>query len=195
MSKNRITAMFLMFAALAVSASLWAEAERIEPPTKIHLKKTEPRAVATMRHTGSFEDIPTVVMELISQVEEGGYHMTWPVMAIYYSNPQEVPEQDLVWEVWVPVVYPGPIAPVENDTMGFTYLDAMFVAYTYHIGPYDEMTEAYTSLLEWAERNKYKVIGPPIELYWSDPTSVPEENLVTEIWFPVEEKKIPGIVK
>jgi effector-binding domain-containing protein len=68
----------------------------------------------------------------------------------------------------------------------------MFVAYTYHIGPYENVAETYDLLFGWAARNQYKIVGPPVEVYWGDPEQTPREKLVTEIWLPVEEKKIPG---
>ena len=165
------------------------------PPTKVLLKKTEPRSVAAMRHTGPFDEIPATVMKLIGMVAMEGYAMTGPLMAVYYDNPEAVPDEELAWEVWMPVAYPGPMKKVEEDEMGFRHIDPMFVAYTYHIGAYDGLPGAYEILFEWAERNQYKVVGPPVEVYWSDPMTVPEEKLVTEVWFPVEEKRIPGIAK
>jgi len=95
----------------------------------------------------------------------------------------------------MPVAYPGPIKTAEEDEMGFRHLDPMFVAYTYHIGSYDDLSAAYDLLVEWAGRNQYRFVGPPVEVYWSDPMTVPEERLVTEVWFPVEEKKVPGIAR
>jgi effector-binding domain-containing protein len=166
-----------------------------EPPTRILLKRTEPRSVAAMRHTGPFDEIPATVMELIGLVAEGGYDMTGPLMVVYYDSPEEVAAEKLRWEVWMPVAYPGPMKKVEEDMMGFRHIDPMFVAYTYHVGPYDGLPEAYRVLTDWAEHNKYKIVAPPVEVYWSDPMTVPEEKLVTEIWFPVEEKKIPGVAR
>jgi effector-binding domain-containing protein len=76
--------------------------------------------------------------------------------------------------------------------MGFRYFDPMFVVYTYHLGSYEEVDSAYAELLAWAGRNKYQIVGPPVEIYWSDPAAVPMDKWVTEVWFPVQEKEIPG---
>ena len=46
--------------------------------------------------------------------------------------------------------------------------------------------------LNWTMRNQYQMAGPPVEIYWSDPEKVPAEDCLTEIWFPVFEKPIPG---
>jgi effector-binding domain-containing protein len=114
-------------------------------------------------------------------------------MVVYYDSPEEVPAEELRWEVWMPVAYPGPMKKVAEDEMGFRHMDPMFVAYTFHIGSYEGLPSAYKTLSDWAGTNRYKITGPPVEVYWSDPMTVPEDKLVTELWFPVEEKKIPGI--
>jgi effector-binding domain-containing protein len=166
-----------------------------DSPTRVLLKHTEPKNVAAMSHTGPFDDIPAVVMGLMGQVGMEGYAMTGPLMIVYYDNPDEVPAEDLRWEVWMPVAYPGPMKTGEDGELGFRHVDPMFVAYTFHIGPYEKLSEAYGVLMDWAGRNDYEIVGPPVEVNWSDPMTVPEEKLVTEIWFPVKEKKVPGIAK
>jgi len=167
-------------------------AQESDPPTKIHLKHTEPRSMATMKHTGPYTEVPQVMNALIKAIEDGGYHQAGPVMVAYFNDPRQTPEEELMWEVRIPVAYPGPIGAVESDKMGFKYFDPMFVAYTYHIGPYMEVGTAYMELMQWAGRNKYQIIGPPAEVYWSDPALVPAERRVTEVRFPVLEKEIPG---
>lgn len=185
-----------ILAVCALAASALADVEALtekDPPTKVLLKKTEPRSVAAMRHTGPFEEIPATVMKLTGLISAGGYDMTGPLMTVYYDSPEEVAGDQLRWEVWMPVAFPGQMKRVEDDQMGFRHIDPMFVAYTFHIGSYDGLPGAYKVLSDWAEVNKYKITGPPVEVYWSDPMTVPEEKLVTELWFPVEEKRIPGV--
>jgi effector-binding domain-containing protein len=185
-------------AVAALAAAALADSEAIEekgPPTRVLLKRTEPRSVATMHHTGPFDEIPATVMKLMGMISAGGYDMTGPLMMVYYDSPEEVPAEKLRWEVWMPVAYPGPMKKTEEDEMGFRHIDPLFVAYTFHVGSYDRLPGAYKVLSDWAETNKYKVTGPPVEVYWNDPSTVPEEKLVTELWFPVEEKKIPGVAK
>lgn len=197
-TRRSLIAVLVGLAVVAIAAAALADASattKEDPPTRILLKRTEPRSVAALRHTGPLDEIPATVMSLISLIAAEGYGMTGPLMMVYYDSPEEVPGEKLRWEVWMPVAYPGPMKKVEEDEMGFRHIDPMFVAYTYHIGSYDGLAGAYQLLSEWARLNDYKVIGPPVEIYWSDPMTVPEENLVTEIWFPVEEKKIPGVAK
>jgi effector-binding domain-containing protein len=145
-----------------------------------------------MTHKGPYTGVPKVIEQLAKAVDEGGYHQAGPVMVAYFNDPRQTPEEELLWEVRMPVAYPGPIGSTEHDKMAFKYFDPMFVAYTYHIGPFDQVDQAYVELMEWIGRNKYQIFGPPVEIYWSDPATVPTEKWVTEIWFPVMEKKLPG---
>jgi effector-binding domain-containing protein len=182
---------------MVITSGAWAGVSKadeapVEPPVKIHLKHTEPRTVATMMHKGSFEHVPRVIGKLMADITEGGHLVAGPVMIVYVNDPNEAPEEEYLWEVWVPVARPGVFGKAENDEMGFKYLDIMFVAYMYHIGPYETVGESYNLLFEWAQRNKYNMIGPPVEVYWSDAAQSPQEDLVTEIWLPVAEKTIPG---
>jgi AraC family transcriptional regulator len=193
----RMLALCLLAAVIAAFGADYSRAEEGEeeaagPPVRVHLKRTEPRTIATMKHVGSFDALPRVVGDLIGKITDGDHLVAGPVMAVYYNDPRQVPEAELVWEVWVPVARPGTFGTAENDRMAFKYLDAMFVAYTYHIGPYEKVAEGYEVLFGWAARNQYNMVGPPVEVYWSDPGQTPPEKLVTEIWLPVEERKIPG---
>ncbi len=67
--------------------------------------------------------------------------------------------------------------------------EPMEVAYLVHKGPYDEMGEALMRLLRWISDNGYELMGPPINIYHRDPMMVKsEEELVTEVQFPVKKK-------
>jgi AraC family transcriptional regulator len=193
-SKMRICGCALLCLAVAVGALNPVVAAESEQPTKIHLKHTEPRSVAVAKHQGPYAGVPQAIADLSKAVAEGGYHQAGPVMVAYFNDPGQTPEAELLWEVRIPVAYPGPIGAAEGAQPAFKYFDPMFVAYTYHIGPYDDVGNTYLELMDWAQRNEYQIVGPPVEVYWSDPEKVPEERWVTEIWFPVLEKKIPGAV-
>ena len=192
MKGNRTVAVLcLAVLALAMATGAWAQAKSAMPTT-VFLKHTEPRAVAKMSHKGPYTDMHAVIEKLMKGVDAGDHHMVGPVMAIHYNSPQQVSPEELLWEIWIPVAYPGVIKDAEDDMMGFRYMDPQFVAYTYHIGPYDKVGDSYKMLFEWAERNKYEIQSYPVELYWSDPAKTPAEKIVTELWLPVKERKIPG---
>jgi effector-binding domain-containing protein len=191
MRKTQFIGLCLIMIVIGISLCVFAEV-KTDTPSNVYLKKTEPRTYAIMKHKGPYDGIPAVIAKLMKEINEGGYHMTGPVMCSYFNSPQEVPEGELLWEVRIPVVYPGRIGTVENDKMGFGYSNPVHVAYIYHVGPYETIGEKYKILFEWVGKRKYTVQSSPVELFWSDPQQTPKEKLVTEIWLPVEEKEIPG---
>jgi effector-binding domain-containing protein len=147
-----------------------------------------------MMHKGSFDDIPAVIAKLMAEVEKGEHLQAGPTMVMYFNSPQNVAPGELEWEVGIPVVRPGTIGKAGMDEMAFKVLESMHVAYTHHVGPYEKVGDTYDKLFEWIEMNDYPLMGFPVEVYWSDPETTPEDKLVTELWLPIEEERTtPGI--
>lgn len=55
-----------------------------------------------------------------------------------------------------------------------------------HKGPYEECTKAYEVLFSWVEENRKRIIGPIREVYFNDPREVPPEEILTEIYAPID---------
>jgi effector-binding domain-containing protein len=58
-------------------------------------------------------------------------------------------------------------------------------ASTLHRGPYSEVRHAYEALQKWMTDNGRRPAGMVREVYLNDPASVPPEDLLTEIDWPV----------
>ena len=55
-----------------------------------------------------------------------------------------------------------------------------------HVGPYENLPAAHTTLQEWLEENKREAAGPPWEVYVTDPGKEPDNTkLVTEVYYPL----------
>jgi effector-binding domain-containing protein len=59
------------------------------------------------------------------------------------------------------------------------------VASTIHRGSYDEMAPAYADIMMWMDREGREPAGPPREYYLNDPENTKEDDLLTEIAFPI----------
>ena len=59
---------------------------------------------------------------------------------------------------------------------------------TIYKGPYSECGSTIGALVQYAYQNGYEIIGPPMETYISDPNETPEDDLLTEMCFPVMKK-------
>jgi effector-binding domain-containing protein len=80
-----------------------------------------------------------------------------------------------------------PVAPGAEDGAGVTleHVPGGLVATTVHVGPYSEVGKAYAALQKWMTDNGRRPAGMVREIYLSDPNTVPAEELLTEIDWPI----------
>jgi effector-binding domain-containing protein len=109
-------------------------------------------------------------------------------LGVYFNSPEEVPEDELLWEIQWPLG--GDVAPGEPDDRGFgvKHVEQYDAASTIYKGPYENMSGVYGALVPWIMENGYEIAGPAEEVYLNDPGSVPKEELLTEARFIVKKK-------
>jgi effector-binding domain-containing protein len=171
--------------ALLLVLCLAATAAAQGSPIKVQLKTTEPRTVALIKSKGPYTGIPAMIDRLYAELEKGGYVICGPLMTVFFNDPSKTPPEELLWDVRIPVTNPGDMRSADEGKLGFGYQGPAYVAYTYHVGPYETIAEAYNTLFDWARTNRYDVTGFVTETRWSAPDA---KNVVTEVWLPVNEK-------
>jgi effector-binding domain-containing protein len=71
-------------------------------------------------------------------------------------------------------------------------LPSMTVARTLHVGPYEDLGDAYAVLTEWVRHNKFETAGPVQERYLNGPGDhVPPAEYRTEIEIPIVPAAVP----
>ena len=55
-----------------------------------------------------------------------------------------------------------------------------------HKGPYEDCGATYGKLFAWLQKNGKRMNGPTREVYLNDPREVPPEEILTEIYAPIE---------
>jgi effector-binding domain-containing protein len=55
-----------------------------------------------------------------------------------------------------------------------------------HVGPYEKLPETTKKAFAWLALQMYKPAGGVIEEYVNDPTTVPPEQIKTQLTIPVE---------
>jgi len=55
-----------------------------------------------------------------------------------------------------------------------------------HRGSYDDMGEAYATVSAWIHERGHRIVGPSREIYLNSPADVGEDELLTEIHFPID---------
>lgn len=113
-----------------------------------------------------------------------GLQMMGAPFGIYFNSPHEVPVEELMYEVGMP--FDG-----DADEEGRVKIKAVpeqLVLSTVYEGPYSGCGTAIMALVQYAQKNGYEIVGAPIETYISDPNETPENELITEMSFPVMKK-------
>ena len=152
---------------------------------EVQIKRTFPTTVAFVKMKGPFSLFPEAFGKLYSWVETQGYSVAGMPVGLYLSDPAETPAEELAWELWSPIdEFAEPRKP-DADGLGVKRIEPMSVASTMHRGPYESLGPVYAALTQWVIENGHAIVGPPMEVYYSDPDSVPPEEYLTEIQMPI----------
>ena len=145
---------------------------------EMSLKEVGAETVAFVARQGSYSQMPQAMGELMGLVQQMGLAMEGPPAGVYFNSPVEVPEEELLWEVRIPVA-----EGAEGE--GTRTIETREVAATIHRGSYHGIDKTYMALVQWIEAQGYQIAGPSEEVYLTNPQEVPEEELLTEVRFPV----------
>jgi effector-binding domain-containing protein len=151
---------------------------------KIVEKKLGKRQVAYITYKGSYEEVPVLMGEIVGFIMAKGLQIMGPPFGIYFNSPQEVPIEELMYEVGMP--FAGEAK--EEGRIKIKTEPEQLVLSTVYKGPYSGCGAAIGALAQYAYKNGYEIIGPPMETYISDPNETPESELITEMCFPVMKK-------
>ncbi|WP_292518835.1 MerR family transcriptional regulator [Methanoculleus sp.] len=174
-----------------------AEALRVQDPlnggfrmsiTEPVIKKIPSLRVLSRRERGVYQEaIPRMIGGLCAHIfPEDGRQPTakvaGPVMFICHD--EEYRETDADIEVAIPVV--GPVSLDGTGVEVRTLPGGRFVS-VLHTGPYHGVGKAYERLFAYMGEHRLLIAGPSRELYVNDPAEVAEEELLTEVQFPVQD--------
>lgn len=155
---------------------------------EVTVKTTEPMTVAFISVKGPYSQISEAFGKLYGWIGEKGYTPAGPPMGIFFNSPEQVPAEELLWEICSPIA--GDVDPSDPDEggLGVKMLEAKEVAAIMHKGPFNEVGMIYGELAVWMMENEYEIAGPSEEVYLSDPANTPAEDLLTEVRFPVRKR-------
>lgn len=151
---------------------------------EIEEKKLEERTVAYITYKGSYEEVPVLMGEIVGFIMAKGLQIMGPPYGVYFNSPQEVPVEELMYEIAMPFAGEA----TEEGRVKIKTTPEQLVLSTVYKGPYSGCGDAIGALAEHAFKNGYEIVGPPMETYISDPNETPESELITEMCFPVKKK-------
>ena len=112
-----------------------------------------------------------------------GVAATGPIGSVYIG--EDCDEHGGLVEVFLPVT--GPLT-VANPAIEVKTLPAATVISAVHKGPYHTLGMAHAKMYGYLEEEGFESAGAPRELYLNDPAETAEDDLLTEIQYPVQEK-------
>ncbi len=154
-------------------------------PYEVTLKQVPAQSIAALKvHTDLSkigEDIGSGFTTLVQAVGAASTYIAGAPLVVYHDVIDEQTDGDI--EICVPVP-PGVDAP--NNGVEWKELPEGSVASTMHHGPYNEIAPAYHTVTGWIQDHGHQITGAPREIYLNDPQTVAEEELLTEVQFPIE---------
>jgi AraC family transcriptional regulator len=148
--------------------------------------RTLPRKrLAAIRHTGPYNQIGPAFQELGKIAGPAGlFGLPGAMMAgVYFDDPRTTPSESLrsAAGVIVPEGAAIPAGLVEEHIEGGSF------AVLTHTGSYEGLPDAWhRAMAELPSTGRKPRNAPSCELYLNDPSQVPESQLKTEIWLPIE---------
>ena len=155
---------------------------------EVTVKKTEPTTVAFISMRGPYTLIGDAFGKLYGWLGEKGYIPAGPPLGVYFTAPEQVPADELLWEICSPIA--GDVAPSDSDEKGFGVkkIEEAEVASTMHKGPFPQVENTIHALEAWIAENGYEIVGSYEEVYLSDAGKTTPEELLTETRFPVKKR-------
>lgn len=152
-------------------------------PYTVQVDEVAPQLVAATRFRTDLNriggDIGAGFGRLVQVLGGEGSQPIGSPFVVYHDVIDEETDGDV--EICIPIS--GAITG--NGDVASREFDGGTVAFTVHHGPYQEVGPAYHTLTAWIAEHEHEVTGPPREVYVNDPQSVPPEDLVTRVEFPV----------
>jgi AraC family transcriptional regulator len=146
-----------------------------------------PQLVLGMRKTGGYEEISNILPKLFEFALANNLTIVGPPIFVCHEMTVEEAEKahregSADVEVAIPILIRGD----ETEEIKAYELPGGKMAKIIHKGPYEECGPYYEKLFEWTRKNDKKIVGPTREVYLNDPREVPPEEILTEIYAPID---------
>lgn len=152
----------------------------------VEIKTIEPQTLIGLPHQGDYMDIGRVFEPVFGWLGQAGLlPQMRHAMAIYYRDPDSVPEPDL--QSFAGAVMEGDVEMPEHFQTRVVK-GGRYAVLRYR-GAYAEMADAYRWLFgTWLTTNGYELGDAPcVEAYRNNPREVSPADLLTDIYLPLAE--------
>jgi len=143
--------------------------------------------VIGVKEKGPYAKIGVLINKLYEYVNGKNAAITsGPMFICHEHSAEDAMKADKEGNAYLEVCLPIEGGEIECEgEFKFYKLEGGKMAKITHKGPYAKAGEAYNKLFKWIADNNYKIVGNMREIYLNDPTKVPEEEFLTEIYVPI----------
>jgi AraC family transcriptional regulator len=152
---------------------------------EVRIEHVEPLRVAFVRHVGPYHEVNVAWERLCTQLGKDG--LLGPgtrFVGICYDDPEVTPPEKIRYDACVTVDNDF----AAEDDVGVQTIGGGEYAVTTHVGPYHLLGQTYAQLLgQWLPRSGRELRSEPsLEFYLNTPESTDPEDLITDIYAPLE---------
>ena len=145
------------------------------------------QTVLSMRKRGKYEEIPAMFAAVFPFAIEKGLQIQGPPLFLTREmSEEEALAADEAGDADLEVAVPISGKTEGTDEFKCYELPGGKMARILYKGPYQNSKPAYEKLFAWLEENGKSITGPIRELYLNDPSQTAPEDLLTEIFAPME---------
>lgn len=158
--------------------------------SEISTVEVMPQLVLGMKKRGRYQEIAVLLPKLFHfalerKAEIAGY----PTFLCHEITVEDVMKADAEGNADIEVA-----VPIKEEVEGAGdikcyELPGSKMAKIVHYGPYETCQSTYEKLFRWIESNGKSITGPIRELYLNDPREIPEDEILTEIYAPIEKSQ------
>lgn len=154
---------------------------------EINIVDIQPQTVMGMRKRGKYEIIAQMIPQVCQYVIEKGVQIIGPpVFVCHEKGAEEVMKANEEGNADVEIAVPVSSSVEDTDEIKGYELPGGKMAKIIHKGPYEACEPTYNKLFAWLKENGKTITGPTREIYMNDPKEVPPEEIITEIYAPIE---------
>ncbi len=156
-----------------------------EKTMNVSIKRLRPMRVAFMRHIGPYNEVGQIWEKFTMFLgKEGLIGGDTQFVGICHDDPAVTPPAKVRYDACVTV--DGEFQP--QGEIGVQVVPGGDYAVMTHFGPYQELGRSYATLLgQWLPRSNRKLRATPcFEVYLNSPENTAPEDLVTDLYAPLE---------
>jgi AraC family transcriptional regulator len=157
--------------------------------SEVTIVELSPQLVLGMRKTGTYKEIPLMFQRIFEFAFSKSIPITaYPAFLCHETTVEEVQKADEERNADIEVVFPiSKFIDITGDEEIKVYvLPGGKMAKIIHKGPYEECALTYEKLFSWIAENGKRISGPVREVYLNDPREVQPEEILTEIYAPID---------